>query len=587
MYEEKERKTKMIRLKKMMALAIAMVMVICTMNFTVFAEPSQPNPPQADTTITITELDAGDTVNLYKVLEWKDGEGWRLTADFASLSDNATIKKFTNPEKGQAVVEMDKETLDAIATAAKNANPVNPTGNKVAEGATSYTYTTYSATDPVVDRPGMYVALIEPAVAGVVYNPIVVSADYESKNATNTISSSAEIRTSEGAAVVKAIAKKKKITVEKTEPKITNDINETYTFTINTTIPVYADSYTSTYFTVKDNVGQYLKLVGGTLKVMAGSKDITSTATTNTFAADAQEFTLGWDHDYIKGLAAAQDITITYDAKLAVTKEEAAELPNVQEEYNRVTIEFPNNPKDDTGKGAIKDETREYTFTIDGNLFGKEDWQTAEIVKVGVDNAGNPIESMVDYKNGSSFAALDGAEFGLYTDPECKTLYTNKAFEGKVTTANGGLMTIPGLDVGTYYLKELTAPKGYIKDGDAHKIEITAKFKDTEVTEYFDGKEWSLVQKNKGDIAYTYTVKTLESYTVTVDGNKSTYNMTLSGPSISSVTPGDSSTAIANTKGVELPATGGIGTTIFYVIGTILVLGAGILLVTRRRMNMD
>ena len=44
-------------------------------------------------------------------------------------------------------------------------------------------------------------------------------------------------------------------------------------------------------------------------------------------------------------------------------------------------------------------------------------------------------------------------------------------------------------------------------------------------------------------------------------------------------------TSIVNKQGVELPATGGIGTTIFYAIGTILVLGAGILLVTRRRME--
>ena len=43
--------------------------------------------------------------------------------------------------------------------------------------------------------------------------------------------------------------------------------------------------------------------------------------------------------------------------------------------------------------------------------------------------------------------------------------------------------------------------------------------------------------------------------------------------------------AIENNSGAELPSTGGIGTTIFYVIGAILVLGAGILLVTRRRMN--
>ena len=44
-------------------------------------------------------------------------------------------------------------------------------------------------------------------------------------------------------------------------------------------------------------------------------------------------------------------------------------------------------------------------------------------------------------------------------------------------------------------------------------------------------------------------------------------------------------TKIENNQGSVLPSTGGIGTTIFYVIGAILVLGAGILLVTRRRMN--
>ena len=42
---------------------------------------------------------------------------------------------------------------------------------------------------------------------------------------------------------------------------------------------------------------------------------------------------------------------------------------------------------------------------------------------------------------------------------------------------------------------------------------------------------------------------------------------------------------VINEKGTELPSTGGFGTRIFYVIGAILVLGAGILLVTRKRMN--
>ncbi len=44
-------------------------------------------------------------------------------------------------------------------------------------------------------------------------------------------------------------------------------------------------------------------------------------------------------------------------------------------------------------------------------------------------------------------------------------------------------------------------------------------------------------------------------------------------------------TSIVNQKGSLLPSTGGIGTTIFYVVGGILVIGAGILLVTKKRMS--
>lgn len=44
---------------------------------------------------------------------------------------------------------------------------------------------------------------------------------------------------------------------------------------------------------------------------------------------------------------------------------------------------------------------------------------------------------------------------------------------------------------------------------------------------------------------------------------------------------------VENKSGVTLPATGGIGTTIFYVAGSILVLGAVVLLVTRKRMSAE
>ena len=42
---------------------------------------------------------------------------------------------------------------------------------------------------------------------------------------------------------------------------------------------------------------------------------------------------------------------------------------------------------------------------------------------------------------------------------------------------------------------------------------------------------------------------------------------------------------IANSTGTTLPSTGGMGTTIFYVLGSALVLGAVVLLVTKKRMS--
>lgn len=42
---------------------------------------------------------------------------------------------------------------------------------------------------------------------------------------------------------------------------------------------------------------------------------------------------------------------------------------------------------------------------------------------------------------------------------------------------------------------------------------------------------------------------------------------------------------VINEKGTLLPTTGGIGTTIFYILGSILVLGAAVLLIAKKRMN--
>ena len=98
---------------------------------------------------------------------------------------------------------------------------------------------------------------------------------------------------------------------------------------------------------------------------------------------------------------------------------------------------------------------------------------------------------------------------------------------------------------------------------------------------------------------YTIKIRGLDgdkTYKLTETETKAGYNL-LEGEAELSLTE-DTGTAfsgkvantydrVENNKGATLPSTGGIGTTIFYVIGAVLVIGAGVLLVTRRRMRAE
>ena len=156
---------------------------------------------------------------------------------------------------------------------------------------------------------------------------------------------------------------------------------------------------------------------------------------------------------------------------------------------------------------------------------------------------------------------LSGAKFKLYRDEEAtdEVIFDTRATaeqegiagvplyrvnpEGtvkEITTENNGRFVLRGLDSGTYYLKETEAPTGYNKLSGIVKIVISAD----------------------GTVEYTY------------GGTTSTADGTIG-------------VKIENKTGSLLPETGGIGTTIFYVVGGILVVGAAVLLVTRKRMSAE
>ena len=552
------------RIKKMMALVIAMVMIIGTMNLAAFAET--PQGLTADSTVTISGLDANDTVNLYKVIEWNDGDantmaGWVLTTPFASNDAcKAVLQKINAKTDGvYSLTEADVKAFTDVIN--DGADSVKTRGSAVSNGSSVTT----------VD-PGMYIALVKPAKTDTLYNPIIVSADYNADNGTNIMGSSVPLsQAMVGDAT--ATAKKETLKVEKTEDDKTDesdnsyDVGDTVTFTVKTTIPTFADAYENPIFKITDEMSDGLAITSGTFTVKVGGEEVEALASKVVVNSD-QKWTLDLtDTNYVK-LDAPTAIEITFEAVLT---EDA--FTSVNEETNDVDVEFSNNPDDDSDTGKVKDKTRSYTFSIDGTLLGGSGEQTSELVKVAVDGNGDPI--MQSTATGATYEnALKGAVFGLYkaeADANAdQNRYTNDFFKGTVTTDEDGYMQINGLDVGEYWLKEISAPAGFIKDQKAHKIVISAEYGTETITEN----------------GYTYDLPVLESYTITIDdATTSTYNMKLEASAITTSDAENLPTSIKNTKGVELPSTGGMGTTLFYIIGAILVLGAGILLVTRRRMS--
>lgn len=123
------------------------------------------------------------------------------------------------------------------------------------------------------------------------------------------------------------------------------------------------------------------------------------------------------------------------------------------------------------------------------------------------------------------------------------TGWTNNATEAiKVKTPANGNITFEGLDAGTYYLEETKAPTGYNKLTAPITVVISSTLPPTGGT---------------------------ASYTVTADGATTT----------------DYTVRVENKAGTELPSTGGMGTTLFYVIGGGLMVAAIVLLVTKKRME--
>ncbi len=209
------------------------------------------------------------------------------------------------------------------------------------------------------------------------------------------------------------------------------------------------------------------------------------------------------------------------------------------------------------------------TFTISGNKIEKiisvneiftED-ENGEYWKLKDDKGYTKTAPVTDEtQNGYNADKYENIKT-KYTKTEAKEVVISESkVSEQLTTGADGKLLFSGLAEGEYTIKEITAPNGYNLLKNPIVVTITCTLPDT----VDDSCTWTATVSstgNEGNNAQEQTVKVNEDGLIAFD--------------------------VINNTGSELPSTGGIGTTIFYIVGGILVVGAAILLVTKKRMSKE
>ena len=249
-------------------------------------------------------------------------------------------------------------------------------------------------------------------------------------------------------------------------------------------------------------------------------------------------------------------ILVNYDAYL-----DSDAVIGLDGNPNEVYLEYSNNPNGAGTGTTTTDKVIVFTYELDGTkVDGANNTTKLENAQFVLLNPGKQV-AVVD---------AEGTLVGWVSLPEEKTLETmtyadwttfNEAQEEGnhiiLTSDAEGFFKVSGLEDGTYSLREIQAPTGYNLLEKDVQVVITATTA--------NGQKWN----GEANTALT-------GLTVTVDNGAVQNGDTTTG--IVNVT-------VANNQGSTLPETGGMGTTVFYVVGGVLVAGVLVLLVAKRRMG--
>lgn len=313
-------------------------------------------------------------------------------------------------------------------------------------------------------------------------------------------------------------------------------INEEFQFKLTATLPASPDrayDYYKEYAVLFNDTLSNGITYDGLDSVVIESKKISYDITKDSSKYEVDDSHLKKDNSFVVSIPDVKtcvedpEFNLNNGATITVTYtahlNENAAVNGSADNKNSVRLQYSNNPRPD------------------GKYWGYTPTPESEVYVYTYQLSNTKRQNTVDGP------ALAGAGFKLYSDAECNNevgLYQEGEFYYPIKDATGkkavemisgenGQFNVKGLDAGTYYLKETITPAGYDTCG-VTPVTIKADHSGNDHVN-LEGSNLTIVNKKAG--------------------------------------------------GITLPSTGGIGTTIFYVVGGGLMVAAIVLLVTKKRME--
>ena len=560
-------------LKKSFALLLALMMVLALGTTAFAAESYSITVKNPNTSISM----AGNTYSAYKLFNVTYSDVTETSGNYAyTVTEEFKDFEYTvgdNTYEGESLINYlatlsdNAEALDTFAEAAlkyAKDNSITAAGSVTAgEGATEATISVPSA--------GYYL------VAGSATAPdnqtVVAACSLTTTDPTAEVTVKADVPSIE----------KKIVEGDTLVPANTASIGDTVTFQLSSKVP-NMKGYEKYFFVMNDTLSEGLTYNGNdTMTVKIGDTTLTRD-TDYTVETNGQNITIIFKNfiQYKDQVGAA--VTVTYSATL----NEKANLSPTEGNPNTVTLTYSNNPNaqgtgtpgnpDKPGEGDAtgttpQSQTKTYVTGIKINKVDGQD-STKKLVGAKFEIKGTALTVVLT--NTEMFKASESGTWymlkdGTYTEEgptddntasydsttqkyEKVTVVTKDTVATEINTVGytnaQGVLTFAGLNAGEYVITELVAPSGYNLLKDSITITITENAD-------FSNANWTVTEKVGDKDAKTLSAGADNLFSFTVENN----------------------------SGTELPSTGGMGTTLFYILGGLLVVGAGVVLVTKKRMS--